>query len=112
MSTLESRYRLLLACYPGAHRREYEDEMLGVLLAAARPDQRWPSPAEMVGIFASAGRMRWAHRTGLVCDDDGRRVAPVLAASPGATVLTVAALNRQFERSGQAAEQRRVAQSG
>lgn len=43
-SGLERRYRRLLAlCYPWKHRREYEGEMLAVLMAGARPGQRWPS---------------------------------------------------------------------
>ena len=35
MSTLERRYRRLLAWYPAAYRSIYGDEMLGVLMAAA-----------------------------------------------------------------------------
>lgn len=37
---LERRYRRLLALYPGDHRREHAEEMLGVLLAA----EAWPHP--------------------------------------------------------------------
>ncbi len=35
MSTLERRYRRLLAWYPADYRRIYGEEMLGVLMAAA-----------------------------------------------------------------------------
>lgn len=37
MSRKEARYRQLLALYPGEFRREYEQEMLGVLMADPRP---------------------------------------------------------------------------
>jgi hypothetical protein len=48
---LERRYRLLLSCYPRAHRAEYGDEMLGVLMADG--SDRWPGRA--VGYVVS----RW-----------------------------------------------------
>src|SRR3569833_783954 len=37
LNTLEDRYRRLLAWYPADHRAGHEQEMLGVLLAGARP---------------------------------------------------------------------------
>ena len=40
--TLEGRYRRLLAVYPAGHRRQHQDEMLGVLMTGARAGQRWP----------------------------------------------------------------------
>lgn len=43
MSALEDRYRRLLRWYPADHRREHEDEMVGVLLAAAEPGQTRPA---------------------------------------------------------------------
>ena len=43
MSVLENRYRRLLRWYPVDHRRVHEEEMLGVLLAAAAPEQTRPS---------------------------------------------------------------------
>jgi hypothetical protein len=39
---LERRYRRILRLYPAAHRVAHEDEMLGVLLDAAKPGQRRP----------------------------------------------------------------------
>ena len=41
-AVLERRYLRLLRCYPPAHREFHREEMLGVLLAAARPGQRTP----------------------------------------------------------------------
>jgi hypothetical protein len=42
MSSLEDRYRRLLAWYPRDHRAAHEDEMVGVLLASAAPGQTRP----------------------------------------------------------------------
>jgi hypothetical protein len=42
MSSLEHRYRRLLAWYPRDHRAVHEDEMVGVLLASANPGQTRP----------------------------------------------------------------------
>jgi hypothetical protein len=55
---LESRYRRLLAWYPWSHRRVYEDEMLAVLVAGARPGQRRPSLGEAANLVASGLRAR------------------------------------------------------
>ena len=41
-AALERRYRRLLRCYPPGHRQVHQEEMLGVLLATARPGQRAP----------------------------------------------------------------------
>jgi len=46
MSALEDRYRRLLRSYPADHRRSHEDEMLGVLLAAAEPGRTRPAPRD------------------------------------------------------------------
>ena len=44
-AALERRYLRLLRCYPPSHREFHREEMLGVLLATARPGQRTPGPA-------------------------------------------------------------------
>ncbi len=49
---LERRYRRLLRCYPPSHRAAHRDEMLGVLLAAARPGQRAPRRTQAVNLVA------------------------------------------------------------
>ncbi|MFF5212043.1 hypothetical protein [Streptosporangium sp. NPDC000396] len=46
MTPLEARYRRLLACYPRDHRAMHEEEMIGVMLAGARPGQRYPDPRD------------------------------------------------------------------
>jgi hypothetical protein len=51
MSSLEHRYRRLLAWYPRDHRAAYEDEMVGVLLASAEPDQTKPGLGERADLY-------------------------------------------------------------
>jgi hypothetical protein len=55
---LERGYRRLLACYPRAYRREYEDEILAVLLACARDGQQRPGLAAAADLVKGAMRMR------------------------------------------------------
>ncbi|MEV1332982.1 hypothetical protein AB0J20_25810 [Micromonospora costi] len=55
---LERRYRRLLAVYPWEHRRAYEDEMLAVLLAGARPGQRRPSAGDVRDLVGAGLRAR------------------------------------------------------
>ncbi|MET8094235.1 hypothetical protein [Micromonospora sp. NPDC005220] len=55
---LERRYRRLLAVYPWEHRRLYEDEMLAVLLAGARPGQRRPAAADVRNLIGAGLRAR------------------------------------------------------
>ena len=55
---LESRYRRLLVWYPWSHRRVYEEEMLAVLVAGARPGQRRPTIGEAANLVVSGLRVR------------------------------------------------------
>ncbi|MFC4060398.1 hypothetical protein ACFOWE_19005 [Planomonospora corallina] len=50
MSGLEDRYRRLLAWYPADHRARHGEEMIGVLLAGARPGQRRPGPRDVLDV--------------------------------------------------------------
>lgn len=50
MSPLETRY-------PRDHRARHQEEMLGVLLAAARPGRRHPDLAELADLLRGALRM-------------------------------------------------------
>ncbi|GAA3148732.1 hypothetical protein GCM10010466_44590 [Planomonospora alba] len=50
MSDLEERYRRLLAWYPADHRARHGEEMIGVLLAGARPGQRRPGPRDVLDV--------------------------------------------------------------
>ncbi|WP_117214813.1 hypothetical protein [Allorhizocola rhizosphaerae] len=51
MSSLESRYRRLLALYPADHRHQFGDEMLGVLMSNAGDRQRRPRFGESVDLM-------------------------------------------------------------
>ncbi|MFI7545873.1 hypothetical protein [Actinoplanes sp. NPDC049599] len=62
MSPLERRYRRLLRVYPPDHRREYEEEMIGVLLAETAPGRRGPGPRDVVDLVLSALAVRWRRR--------------------------------------------------
>ncbi|MEU7612805.1 hypothetical protein [Micromonospora sp. NPDC049204] len=54
--TLHQVYRSLLACYPRAYRRQYEDELIGVLLDDAAPGQRRPLARDVSALLAGACR--------------------------------------------------------
>ncbi|MEU9837815.1 hypothetical protein AB0C69_01190 [Actinomadura sp. NPDC048032] len=64
MSALELRYRRLLACYPAGHRAEHGEEMLDVLMSAARPEQTRPSLADTADLLLGAVRIRLRRATG------------------------------------------------
>ncbi|MFF0232624.1 hypothetical protein ACFYPH_19995 [Micromonospora sp. NPDC005252] len=55
---LERRYRRLLAVYPWEHRRAYEDEMVAVLVAGARPGQRRPAAGDVLNLVGAGLRAR------------------------------------------------------
>jgi hypothetical protein len=63
-SKLEIRYRRLLRCYPIEHRCDHEDEMIGVLLAEARPRQSWPDPRVSFDLLRGALLIRLRHVSG------------------------------------------------
>lgn len=55
-SALEASYRRLLKCYPSGYRAAREEEMLGVLMDRARPDQVRASRSESIDLLACAAR--------------------------------------------------------
>ncbi len=57
MTPLENRYRRLLACYPRDHLSRHGEEMIGVLMAGARPGQLRPHPAEVADLLWGALRV-------------------------------------------------------
>jgi hypothetical protein len=61
MSDLERRYHVLLLAFPRRYRERRGEEMVGTLMEAAGPEQRWPSPADAADLV-DAGL---AARTGL-----------------------------------------------
>jgi hypothetical protein len=55
---LEGGYRRLLRWYPPSYRCGHEEEILGVLMAAAQPGQRRPSVRESLDLLRSALKIR------------------------------------------------------
>lgn len=55
---LEAGYRRLLRWYPASYRGRHEEEILGVLMAAAQPGQRRPGPRESLDLVWSALKIR------------------------------------------------------
>jgi hypothetical protein len=76
-ATLERRYRRLLRCYPPGHRAAYREEMLGILLATARPGQRAPGVRQTLNLV-TCGLATRGHRA--------------LVAGPSQDALAVASL--------------------
>ncbi|MEV6159490.1 hypothetical protein AB0L53_55075 [Nonomuraea sp. NPDC052129] len=66
MTSLEARYRRLLACYPHDHRTRHEEDMIGVLLAGSRPGQTRPHLADTADLLAGAVRMHCRRAFGTV----------------------------------------------
>jgi hypothetical protein len=55
---LEKSYRRLLRWYPALYRHRHEEEILGVLMAAAQPGQRRPAARESADLVWSALKIR------------------------------------------------------
>jgi hypothetical protein len=87
---LEREYRRLLACYPRSFRRDNEDEILAVLMAAAEAGRTRVGLAEAADLIRGAVRMRlWpaAPRPATVCA--AVRLMCAGAAAELAVLLTV-----------------------
>lgn len=82
MSILETRYRQLLAWFPRDDRDVHEEEMLGVLMADARPGQQRPDPRDAVNLIAGALhlRLRRAFKAGTSGWQDAIPVSAVIGA--------------------------------
>lgn len=86
---LTRRYQLLLSCYPWEHRRVYEEEMLGVLLAGARPGQRFPAPADTADLLTSGLRLRLHTALGGLAEESWRDAAAVVGLLAAILALVV-----------------------
>jgi hypothetical protein len=91
---LERRYRRLLACYPAAFRREYEQEILSVLMAGAERGQRWPRLAEAADLLRSATftRLRTRWRTSWAWECRHRRVMVPVRVAIGIWLVALTAI--------------------
>jgi hypothetical protein len=87
-AVLERRYRRLLRCYPPSHR----EEMLGVLLAAARPGQRTPGLRETVNLAACGLVIRVRRIPGWLAADAGQDALAVVSLIAPAVVVILLAL--------------------
>lgn len=72
---LETRYRRLIALYPWWHRREYEDEMVGVLLSDAEAGRRRPRLRDRADLVAGALAVRLRGTAAGLRDESWRRAA-------------------------------------
>ena len=72
-AALERRYRRLLRCYPPGHRQVHREEMLGVLLATARPGQRAPGARQTVNLVACGLAIRARRALGSLAGEYGNQ---------------------------------------
>jgi hypothetical protein len=92
MSPLERRYRRLLIAYPRAYRNAYGDEMVGVLMDSAGPDQHHPSASDALhllrhGLLSRARRLPTLPGRALRFDSPQWTNAAALFAVVGALLL-------------------------
>ena len=93
-AVLERRYLRLLRCYPPAHREFHREEMLGVLLAAARPGQRTPGLGQAVNLAACGLVIRVRRIPGWLAADAGQDALAVVSLIAPPVVFILLALGR------------------
>ena len=91
-AALERRYLRLLRCYPPAHREFHREEMLGVLLAAARPGQRTPGLRQTVNLAACGLAIRVRRIPGWLAADAGQDALAVVSLITPAVVFILLVL--------------------
>lgn len=91
-AVLERRYRRVLRCYPPAHREVHREEMLGVLLATARPGQRTPGLRETVNLAVCGLAIRVRRIPGWLAAGAGQDALAVVSLITPAVVLILLAL--------------------
>ena len=93
-AALERRYLRLLRCYPPSHRAFHREEMLGVLLAAARPGQRTPGLGQTVNLAACGLAIRVRRIPGWLAADAGQDALAVVSLIAPAVVFILLALEQ------------------
>ena len=93
-AVLERRYLRLLRCYPPTHREFHREEMLGVLLAAARPGQRTPGLGQAVNLAACGLVIRVRRIPGWLAADAGQDALAVVSLIAPPVVFILLALGR------------------
>ena len=91
-AALERRYLRLLRCYPPTHREFHREEMLGVLLAAARPGQRTPGLRQTVNLAACGLAIRVRRIPGWLAADAGQDALAVVSLITPAVVFILLVL--------------------
>jgi len=92
-AALERRYRRLLRCYPPGHRQVHREEMLGVLLATARPGQRAPGARQTVNLVACGLAIRARRALSSLADESWQDALAVVSLITPAVMLIIAALD-------------------
>lgn len=92
-AALERRYRRLLRCYPSGHRQVHREEMLGVLLATARPGQRAPGARQTVNLVACGLAIRARRALSSLADEAWQDALTVVSLITPALMLVIAALD-------------------
>ncbi len=93
-AALERRYLRLLRCYPPSHREFHREEMLGVLLAAARPGQRTPGLGQTVNLAACGLAIRVRRIPGWLAADAGQDALAVVSLIAPAVVFILLVLEQ------------------
>ena len=93
-AALERRYLRLLRCYPPSHRAFHREEMLGVLLATARPGQRTPGLGQTVNLAACGLAIRVRRIPGWLAADAGQDALAVVSLIAPAVVLILLVLQQ------------------
>jgi len=91
-AALERRYQRLLRCYPPSHRAFHREEMLGVLLATARPGQRTPGLGQTVNLAACGLAIRVRRIPGWLAAEAGQDALAVVSLIAPAVVFILLAL--------------------
>jgi hypothetical protein len=92
-AALERRYRRLLRCYPPSHREVHREEMLGVLLAAARAGQRAPGVAQTVNLVACGLAIRARRALSGLADEPWQDALAVVSLIAPVLMIVIAALD-------------------
>jgi len=92
-AALERRYRRLLVWFPAEHRREYAEEMIGVLLASTPEGRRRPRLADAFDLMTGGLRARLRRRGAGLGGARQRDALAVCSAALPVTLLAALAVN-------------------
>jgi hypothetical protein len=92
-AALERRYRRLLVWFPAEHRREYAEEMIGVLLASTPEGRRRPRLADAFDLMTGGLRARLGRRGVGLSDARWPDALAVCSVALPVTLLAALAVN-------------------